>query len=208
MTATTADPEVTAKYAEPTTASETERSWRQQTAEAASELECALRAAGLRGPSLMPMSGRPGPYIELGVIHADTASELARLIRKAMKGAFNTAEALRIALRAHKLDMPDPYVHQAKIHFGDISLATADHLACILGAPPQQDSHLDLTEWPEAQQVVDRLGAAFKAATGGAFLDLYFHPDCLRCNADAAMTLGDMDVRTARRFLTALQFGA
>ncbi|WP_274558100.1 hypothetical protein [Streptomyces spiramyceticus] len=208
MTVTTTESEATAKSDEPVTSSETRQSRREQTGQAAIELDRALHAAGLKALSPIPMgSERPG-YIGLNDIHANTALELARLIRKAMKSAFKTAEALRSAFRAHGLDMPDPAVYGGKIHLGDISLATADRLACVLGAPPQRDSPLDLTEWPEGQQVLDRLSSAFKAATRGGFLDLYFHPDCLRCNKEAEMTLGDLNVRTARRFVTALQFGA
>lgn len=39
-------------------------------------------------------------------------------------------------------------------------------------------------------------------------MDLHFHPYCQRCDQDPAVNLGDLKVGTARRLVTALQFGA
>ncbi|MEV0780912.1 hypothetical protein [Streptomyces sp. NPDC050428] len=98
-----------------------------------------------------------------------------------------TADGLRAALRAHGLDVPGLCVEQDKVGLGDITVTTADRLARLLGAPAQPVER-NLEEWPEAPQVMRRLGAAFKTATGGGFLDLYFHHDCVRCDRDAART--------------------
>ncbi|MFE4493026.1 hypothetical protein ACFRKD_11270 [Streptomyces niveus] len=114
-----------------------------------------------------------------------------------------TADALRDTLRAHGLDLPDLSVEHDSISLGDITVATADRLARLLGAPDSQVER-NLEGWPEARQVMRRLGAAFRAATGGGFLDLYFHPDCVRCDRDAAVTLAPIKLTEARRLVSRL----
>lgn len=114
-----------------------------------------------------------------------------------------TADALRAAFRDHGLDVPDLAVEEDKVSLGDITVTTADRLARLLGAPEQRVER-NLAEWPEAQQVMRRLGAAFKAATGGGFLDLYFHHDCVRCDRDAALTPSPISRREAQQVLSAL----
>ncbi|MFC8825326.1 hypothetical protein ACFT9I_08215 [Streptomyces sp. NPDC057137] len=114
-----------------------------------------------------------------------------------------TADALRAAMRGHDLDVPSLSVEQDRVDLGDITVTTADRLAHLLGAPAQGVER-NLTEWPEAQQVMRRLGAAFKTATGGGFLDLYFHHDCIRCDSDAALTLGPISLPEAQRLLSSL----
>ncbi|MER6031866.1 hypothetical protein [Streptomyces sp. NPDC001851] len=180
---------------------------RPTTGEASNELNRAVRAAGL-SISSMPDMDRPSEYVDLGAVAPETAVELARLIGKSMKRAFRTAEDLRTIFQAHQLNMPDPSVREGEIHLGDVPVETADHLARLLGAPLQPKSHLDFSEWPEAQKVLDRLSDAFNVATRGGFIDLTFHPDCLRCDEVAAISLGSIPVKTARRLVDALQFGA
>ncbi|WP_405798226.1 hypothetical protein [Streptomyces sp. NBC_01506] len=114
-----------------------------------------------------------------------------------------TAEALRTALREHGLDVPGLTVEQGKVALGDVTVTTADRLARLLGAPAQTVRR-NLTEWPEAQQVMRRLGAAFKAVTDGGFLDLYFHHDCVRCDSDAALTLSPISLPEAQHVLSSL----
>ncbi|MFE9296516.1 hypothetical protein [Streptomyces niveus] len=117
-----------------------------------------------------------------------------------------TADALRDTLRAHGLDVPGLSVEHDSISLGDITAATADRLARLLGAPePQVERNLE--EWPETRQVMRRLGAAFRVATGGGFLDLYFHPDCVRCDRDAVVALGPIKLPDAQRLLSALPKG-
>ncbi|MFC8076158.1 hypothetical protein ACFUN8_11550 [Streptomyces sp. NPDC057307] len=118
-----------------------------------------------------------------------------------------TADALRAALREHGLDLPGLSVEQGKVSLGDVTATTADRLARLLGAPVQKVER-NLAEWPEAQQVMRRLGAAFRTATGGGFLDLYFHHDCVRCDRDAALTLGPINQHDAQRLLSSLSRGA
>ncbi|MDF2257197.1 hypothetical protein [Streptantibioticus ferralitis] len=173
--------------------------------EAAIDLRRACTAAGLR---LSPWTNTERkPCVDVGTTDPATALHLARLIRKSLKRAFKTADVLSSAFQAHGLDVPTPHVYGAKIRLGNVSICTADRLACVLGAPSQPEL-AETPDWPEGQQVLDRLDAAFKQATRGGFMDTYFHPYCQRCGGEPAITLGDLTLRTARRLVTALQYGA
>ncbi|MFJ2247486.1 hypothetical protein ACIQ9I_03000 [Streptomyces sp. NPDC094461] len=179
----------------------------QETIKAVSTLDRQLRAAGLGslGPELDDEGGTL--RIRLCRIDASTAAELTRLLRKGLRGAYKVASDLHAALRAHDLEgFPEPQVYEGEIRLGEVSVSTADRLALILGAPPQPELVED-PDWPEAQQVYERLDTAFKKATSGGFMDMYLHPYCQRCNGDPAIALGHLTVPTARRFLTALQYG-
>ncbi|MFI6695506.1 hypothetical protein ACIBLA_27910 [Streptomyces sp. NPDC050433] len=92
------------------------------------------------------------------------------------------------------------------VELGEVTVATADRLACLLGAPVQTVER-NLEEWPEVRQVMRRLGAAFTAVTGGGFLDLYFHHDCVRCDSDATLAVSPIDAQAARGLLAALRSG-
>lgn len=118
-----------------------------------------------------------------------------------------TTDALRAAFRQHYLAVPGLSVVGGTVELGEVTVATADRLACLLGAPAMRVER-NLEEWPEVRQVMRRLGAAFTAVTGGSFLDLYFHHDCIRCDSDAALTLSPIDAQAARGLLAALRSGA
>ncbi|NEA53564.1 hypothetical protein G3I60_05185 [Streptomyces sp. SID13666] len=181
---------------------------RTQTWQAASELGEIFRAVGINVSRVVVNDDDDrAPFINLGTVDAAAGFELARRIRKSMKPLLQTANALQAAFIAHELEVPAPIIYHGKIILGNISVPDTDRLACLLGAPSQEEV-VDLTQWPEAQQVVDRLGDAFKKATRGGFLDPKFHPECLRCQEDAAIQLGTIDARTARRLASALEFGA
>ncbi|MFJ5029521.1 hypothetical protein ACIQB5_15660 [Streptomyces sp. NPDC088560] len=155
----------------------------------------------------MPSMDGPREYVDLGRVSPETAAELARLIQRSMRRAYRTVDSLRAVFEARGLAVPGLAVWDGRIDLGDVSIETADRLACLLGAPPQPGSRMELSEWSEAHEVVDRLGDAFKTATRGGFLDLLFHPDCLRCDALAAVRLGSIPVKSARRLATAIESG-
>ncbi|WP_329079684.1 hypothetical protein [Streptomyces niveus] len=115
-----------------------------------------------------------------------------------------TTDALRAASRQHGLDVPGLSAVGGKVELGEVTVATADRLARLLDAPVQT-AERNLEEWPEVRQVMRRLGAAFTAVTGGGFLDLYFHHDCVRCDSDAALALSPIDAQAARGLLAALR---
>lgn len=119
---------------------------------------------------------------------------------------LETTDALLAAFRHHGLDVPGLSVVGGTVELGEITVATADRLARLLGAPAQR-AERNLEEWPEVRQVMRHLGAAFTEVTGG-FLDLYFHHDCLRCDSDAALALSPIDAQAARGLLAALRSGA
>ncbi|MFF3640446.1 hypothetical protein [Streptomyces sp. NPDC002564] len=180
----------------------------QETADAAQDLDRALRAAGLGDlRSGLVRDGEPA-RISLNDIDAVTANELSRLIHKAMRRTYKVASALKDALRAHGLsDAPEPWVYNADIQLGDFSISAADRLAVALGAPPQPELS-DVPDWPEAHEVLNRLEVVLTQATRGGFVDMRMHPYCQRCDQDPAITLGAVTVGTARRLVSALQFGA
>ncbi|WP_405618835.1 hypothetical protein OG292_30155 [Streptomyces sp. NBC_01511] len=115
-----------------------------------------------------------------------------------------TTEALRAAFRQHGLDVPSLSVALDKVELGEVTVPTADRLARLLAAPAQTTER-NLEEWSEVRQVMRRLGAAFAAVTGGGFLDLYFHHDCVRCDSDASLALSPIDAQAARGLLAALR---
>ncbi|MEU2558452.1 hypothetical protein ABZ626_03755 [Streptomyces longispororuber] len=175
---------------------------RRAAATASFELHHACAAAGLN-LSALPSMERPG-QVDIGWVSPETAAELTRMIRRTVKEALRASERLRVVFRARGLDVAEPYVHHGRIVLGEISLTTADHLTRLLGGP-LPDPDVDLSYWPEAQLLVARLCKAFKRATNGGFLDPQFHPDCLRCDAEAVITMGSIPVVTARRLARALE---
>ncbi|WP_172387956.1 hypothetical protein [Streptomyces sp. MNP-20] len=166
------------------------------------DLHHACAAAGL-SLSALPSIERPG-QVEIGLVSPETAVTLTRMIRRTIKDALRASERLRAVFLARGLDMSDPYVRQGQIVLGEISLTAADRLTGLLGGP-QPDPDTELSYWPEAQLLLARFCEAFKQATGGGFIDPEFHPDCLRCNAEALITLGSIPVVTARRLARALE---
>ncbi|MGG2459347.1 hypothetical protein ACO0M4_05910 [Streptomyces sp. RGM 3693] len=183
---------------------------RQETVDAVLALDQELDAADLHSLSPTFDSNHLGlPHVRLNAINARTAVELARLLRKALRGPYKVAAQLGAAARAHGLDdFPDPTIYGAKIHLGEVSIATADRLACLLGAPTEPELELaDTPDWPESQHVSDRLHTAFKHATDGGFMDQYVHTYCRRCDGEPAIELGALSVGTARRLVKALQRG-
>ncbi|MEU3597153.1 hypothetical protein ABZ714_00220 [Streptomyces sp. NPDC006798] len=161
----------------------------------------------------LPLSVHPSPHdpasrVELGTVDADTVLQLTNLLRRGMKRAYETRDRLRRALAVHGLDAPDLGLADGEVVLGDLTVAAADRLAQLLGAPPRPPrSDRDLDDWPEAQKVVARLQGAFREATGGGFLDLLFLSDCLRCGGEPVVSTGPIPLKSARRLLNALEFG-
>ncbi|MCZ4098953.1 hypothetical protein G3I60_42765 [Streptomyces sp. SID13666] len=178
---------------------------RAQSWDAASELGDIFRAAGLRLYFVKVNDAEEGaPSISLGNVDAATALDLARRVRESMKPLFRAGDALHRAFLACDLETSGPHVESGRLQLGKVSVPTADRLACLLGAAPQDEGR-DITEWPEAQKVVERLGKAFKTATRGGFLDPTFEPECFKCHCDAEIDLGSLGLRTGRRLAGALQ---
>ncbi|MEK8146336.1 hypothetical protein NKH18_48980 [Streptomyces sp. M10(2022)] len=109
-----------------------------ETSEAAEDLRRALRDAGIDtiGPRL---EGSPDqPYVHMGELNAYEAAQLALLVRKGLHRVYRVAARLHETIRAHGLhDFPTPTVCRSRIQLGDVSVATADRLARLLGASPQ-----------------------------------------------------------------------
>lgn len=172
-------------------------------AEAMSELNRACQAAGLK-IQLTPSKTRFGRYLGLGEVTPETALRLVELIQHQLTEAHETAEELWGVFQRHGLDMPTPYVLNSRICLGDVGIETADRLAILLGAASRAEP--SATGWAVGQETADRLSAAFKEATGEV-LDVLFHPDCLRCDNEAAISLRSVPVETAHRLGQVLRVG-
>lgn len=185
------------------------QSTRQETGDAAFTLYQALDDAGLGNIRPVLDHEKDVPYIKLHGIDAEQATRLEHLVRKGMDENYLLADELRRAVLAHGLDgFPVPQVcGKKKIALGEVSIHTADRLACILGAPPGPEL-AEIPDWPESNEVYDRLNASFKAATDGAFMDMHLHTYCQRCDGDPAIELVAITVDIARRFVKALQSAA
>ncbi|QKV90416.1 hypothetical protein HUT19_40930 [Streptomyces sp. NA02950] len=175
---------------------------------AAHELRSALQQAGINGPC--PAIGLHGPLIGLSTVTSAEAVELARLIRKGMRETFKVARRLRRGFLAHDLDVPDLKVDSGRIMLGEVSVPTAARLAILLGAPRDEveagaDARECAARWAHQVRVRDLLSDAYKAVTGCLLVDLYAHPDCIRCNQEPAIQLGTIDIDPAQRLLATLR---
>ncbi|WP_326615704.1 hypothetical protein OG863_00460 [Streptomyces decoyicus] len=178
----------------------------EETLVAAGALYKALNDAGLGDIRPILDYARDVPYVKLHRIDANQATRLRNLVRRGMDGNYSLAEELRCAVLDHGLvNFPVPLVCGLdRIALGDISIHTADRLACILGAEPGTEL-AEVPDWPESNAVYGRLTAAFKAATDGAFMDMHLHSYCRRCDEDPAIELMPITLDVARRFVKALQ---
>ncbi|MEU8887306.1 hypothetical protein [Streptomyces sp. NPDC048442] len=179
----------------------------EDTAAAARALRQALSAASLSIHAELDVDGQ-GPYVHLERASAASATALAELVNKGMRPAHKTCKALEKVLRACGLTgfSRPPAVLNGLIVLGEVPAATADKLACLLGAPPAPDDFVgeEVTEGLEAEALLSRLNDAFRKATGGGFMDMKFLPYCPRCGGDPGVELGDLTVPTARRLVKAL----
>ncbi|MFF2025233.1 hypothetical protein ACFVW2_25925 [Streptomyces sp. NPDC058171] len=169
------------------------------------DLNAVCREVGLPLP-VSPSTEDPARRIELGTVDEDTVLQLTDLLRRGMKRTYETRDRLRRALTAHGLDAPDLGLEDGEIVLGNLPVAAAERLAQLLGAPPRPVTTA-LDDWPEAQEVLTRLQKAFRDATGGGFLDLLFLSDCLRCGGEPVISTGPISVKTARRLVSALEYG-
>ncbi|MER7049538.1 hypothetical protein [Streptomyces jumonjinensis] len=171
------------------------------------DLDTVCREAGLL-LAVSPSVDDPKARVELGTVNEETVVQLTGLLRTGMKRAYETVDGLRRALAAHDLETPGLGLIHREIVLGDLTVPTSERLAQLLGAPPQESrSALDLDDWPEAEKVVARLHEAFRSATGITFLDLLFHPECLRCGKTPVISTGPIPLKAARRLLRALEYG-
>ncbi|AXK35868.1 hypothetical protein DVA86_27830 [Streptomyces armeniacus] len=170
------------------------------------ELREVLAAAGLPVPRLSMVDDGLVSVIEISTRAHPQARALAALLRRGLKSAFAAEEALREALRVHGLHVPQLTVRDRRVHLGTLTVATAEALAHSLGAPPYQPEGA-IEEWPQAQHVRARLRNAIMENTGRtAVLDIVVHPDCLRCDRDAAVEISSsLHPQEARKLATALR---
>ncbi len=170
--------------------------------EAAHQLRSVLHTAGVR-TRVDTIDGEPLSPIQLGAIDGRGALELASLIRDDLQPLFEGATALREALEAHGLELPELDVYDGRVRLGKIEIDTAAHLAHVLGAPPREPT-TDIVDWPVGQELVNELLKATASATDGCDLDIYFHPYCAHCETDPSVDLGSIPLPVAQRLTSAL----
>jgi hypothetical protein len=176
--------------------------------EAIRDLNAVCSEAGLHLVAC-PDPDAPGREVKLGTADPTTVRQLTDLLRTSMKRTYDTVAALRSALEAHGLAATELSVVSGEIVLGDLTVPDAERLAQVLGAPPrepEQEPVIELADWPQGKEVVDRLDRAFRQATN-RFIDLAFQPDCCRCGEKPAVSTGAISVGTARRLLDALEYG-
>lgn len=121
-----------------------------------------------------------------------------------MNDGMNGEEnALRAALGGHGIVLPHLRSLGGRLALGEADVETAQRLAEAFGAAPLTPG-LDLQDWREAHILAGRLTRAVRERVQGAFLDTYFHPDCVRCDRESAVALGDIDLPAAHRLTAAL----
>ncbi|MFE7129346.1 hypothetical protein ACFVIM_00605 [Streptomyces sp. NPDC057638] len=156
-----------------------------------------------------PSPDDPGREAVLGTADPATVRQLTDLLRASMTRTYDTVAALRGAVAAHGVQVPDLSVVAGEIMLGDLTVPDAERLAQVLGAPardPEAEPVSELADWPQGKEVAARLGHAFREVTG-KFIDLAFQPDCSRCGSKPAISTGAVSVGTARLLLEALEYG-
>ncbi|WP_199896874.1 hypothetical protein [Streptomyces niger] len=140
------------------------------------------------------------------------AVALAQLVRDAMQETYQARDDLATCLRAHGLDMSEPVVIEGMVDLGDVSIPVGAQLAVLLGAPPEKavaecDEVDAVLLWAHGERISELLCEALRDSTGAKLVDHTFHPDCMRCSEEAAITVGRIDVQAAQQMVKALQFG-
>ncbi|MCK8676490.1 ATP-binding protein [Streptomyces lichenis] len=113
---------------------------------------------------------------------------------------------LKSAVRLHGLDgFPTPSVQGLTIALGHTPVETATILGTLLGADPLPYELAEVPDFPESQEVMERLGTAVKAVTNGGFLDTQLHPYCEQCGHLPSIALGTLKLDVAVRLTGALR---
>ncbi|MET9661733.1 hypothetical protein [Streptomyces sp. NPDC006510] len=172
-------------------------------------LHDALAEAGISGLTQVSAHPRGGPPVmHLKRLDSTTATTLISLLRAGMSEHFATADALHDAFQDHGLyahsPFPEPAVNGLRIRLGDVSVHSALALGTLLGAGPVPTELAQIPDYPESVQVMERLFQAVREKTSG-FMDVTFHPNCMKCDHFPTITLGDLGMDTAKRLAEALQ---
>ncbi|MFD7015226.1 hypothetical protein [Streptomyces sp. NPDC059928] len=148
---------------------------------------------------------RHEPVIHIRNVDTAGADTLAEMLWTALGQYTEAAHYLRMALQRHGLVggiefVPD--VRALRITLGDVSVRSAAILASVLDGAPVPDGDLDNADYPEAFQVEERLHVAVKAT--GCVMATAVHSYCEKCGTGPSITLGDLDLDSARRLVAAL----
>ncbi|MFC9760117.1 hypothetical protein [Streptomyces sp. NPDC056921] len=173
------------------------------------DLDQVLAEAGIGGLTQVSTHPRGGPPImHLERLDSTAATTLAALLCAGMSEYFATADALHDVFRVHGLSadpqFPVPAVRGFRIRLGDVSVHSALTLGSLLGADPVPTELAQVPDHPESVHVMNRLQQAMTDKTSG-FMDVEFHPNCMKCGHFPTITLGTLELDTAKGLVAALQ---
>lgn len=171
--------------------------------DAAEDLINALRDAGISGPTVDDCNGC--------VISGRDAVAVTQLIDDALCPAYQIIDDLTACFLSHGLTIPSLVIVDGMVDLGSLSIPAAARIATALGAsapPPVDDAVDDLAIWEYGIGIGRLLCDALRRTTGGAVIDLAFHPDCSRCDQASVITVGRIELDAAQRLIVALRASA
>uniref|UniRef100_UPI003F493F4F hypothetical protein n=1 Tax=Streptomyces sp. CA-136453 TaxID=3240050 RepID=UPI003F493F4F len=152
---------------------------------------------------------RQGLAFELGSLTVSGAEAFTAMLWSAMREHVTAARALHTTFRDRGLGKSEvhfePDVHQLKITLGDISPLAAATIASALDGAPLPDDLNECPDYPELEQITDRLVAAVKTATSAGFVDIEAIPYCTRCCEGPVVKLADLTLDEAQQLIAALR---
>ncbi|MGW1837006.1 hypothetical protein [Streptomyces sp. NPDC002067] len=171
-----------------------------ETAQAASTLEKAMRAAGLN----VRASVQGTDAIVLGRLGCSDATLLTTLINNALSHARTLAEELRQALLAHDIDVT-VRGRKEKTHIRELTMPQVDTLTLILGAAPYPAplNEDDYFEDEIAERLCERLADISEPVLGEPIAG-DFYPYCPRHGEAPGLMPHGLTAEATRRLITAL----
>lgn len=167
-----------------------------------------LLAAGISGLTPLIDDDNPFDKITLPSLSAEKGWVVAALLRKSLAVEFGVADMVRAAFTTNGVHV-DVRVIDQRIALGGISVAEADLIAVVLGAPDKYSDFDDDAEFDDVAiglDVASRLEEAF-SQVAGARHGMDFSPSTFGGGAPAVVRLGELDISAARTIAMRLNPG-
>lgn len=167
-----------------------------------------LLAAGVSGLTPLIDAGNPLDEISLPSLSAEKGWVVAALLRRSLAVEFGVADMLRAAFKANSVDV-DVRVVDQRIAVGGISVAGADRIAVVLGAPDKYSDFDDAADFDDSAVGLDvaaRLDEVFSHAAGAHHVT-DFRPGTFGGGTPSVIRLGELDLEAARTIAMRLNPG-